>query len=143
MQVDFYVLADESAIAAQRLACRLADKAFASHQRLLIYSNDAELLQELDALLWTFADRAFLPHESVAADATHCEAPILLSTGLPLAAGRDLLLNLAVQVPAAARDFTRVLEIVAGRATDRELSRQRFRQYRDWGYEPATHRVSI
>ena len=53
----------------------------------------------------------------------------------------DVLINLGEDIPAFFEKFTRVVELVDQNATVLNQSRQRFRAYRDQGYEPTSHRL--
>src|SRR3974377_431584 len=102
--VDFYVLASTDAKERLRLACRLAEKAYLSSARVLVWSDDAGELSTFDDLLWTFADRSFVPHEPYREAEQWQEVPVLLSGPGDAAPGRafDVLLNLGGVVPACA-----------------------------------------
>jgi DNA polymerase-3 subunit chi len=159
-RVDFYVGSAGGGDARLRLACRLVEKAWQSRQPVLVYSGDAALLERCDALLWTFAEDSFIPHERLDAsvdtgrDAAAAAslpatprpgepaAAILLATMLPPAVPRELLLNLDPAVPAFAAEFARIIEVLDDDPRTRELGRERFRAYRRLGAEPATHTVN-
>jgi DNA polymerase III subunit chi len=72
--VDFYHLSQS---ALERVLPTICEKVLASGERLLVVAG-AEQLDSLDALLWSYAPDAFLPHAR--ASAARAEAqPILLS----------------------------------------------------------------
>jgi len=54
----------------------------------------------------------------------------------------QLLINLNAQCPAVFSRFERVIEIVSTDDADRELARERYRFYRDRGYEIRNHDMS-
>jgi len=62
-KIDFYVSKETSAQFALRTACRIAEKAFSAGHRIHIHMNDEKACENLDAMLWTFRDRSFIPHE--------------------------------------------------------------------------------
>src|SRR5579862_6374116 len=101
--VDFYVLASTDSTERLRLACRLAEKAYLSCPRVLVWSDDAAELASFDDLLWTFADRSFVPHEPYLRAEQWQEVPVLLSgpTQEPPASSFEVLVNLGRTVPAA------------------------------------------
>jgi DNA polymerase III subunit chi len=139
--VSFYVLDEPSASARLRVACRLTEKAFRAGLNVLIWHTDAAELAMLDELLWTFGDdRTFIPHERVTPEAA-CEAPVLLTTGAAPAAGIDVLINLAAEVPQLAARAARIVEIIDGDAARREAGRSRFKAYRERGWQPVSHSV--
>ena len=51
----------------------------------------------------------------------------------------DVLINLCEETPAFFSRFHRLIEIVTTDETDRKRARERFRFYRDRGYEIVTH----
>lgn len=75
MLVDFYHLAKSPL---ERVLPSICEKVLAGDERLLVVA-EAELLAELDSLLWSYSPEAFLPHgRSDGAAPEH--QPVLLST---------------------------------------------------------------
>ena len=78
-RADFYVLEGSDARARWRFACQEIEKAFLAEERVLVWlDNDADLAA-FDDLLWTFADRSFIPHEALGPESSWDETPVLLS----------------------------------------------------------------
>ena len=142
--VDFYVLAGSDARARLRLACRLAEKAYLSYPRVLVWLDDAAELASFDDLLWTFADRSFVPHELYRSSEQWQQVPVLLSgpTQDPPASSFDVLVNLGRTVPPAAQHASRIVEIIDADEARRQAGRARFRSYRDQGLAPQTHHIA-
>jgi DNA polymerase-3 subunit chi len=140
-RVDFYVLDGDDARERWKFACRIVDKAFQAEQRVLVWFDDAANMQAFDELLWTFADRAFIPHEPAAAESDWEEAPVLLSHAQPPPSPADVLINLAAAVPDVATDCARAIEIIDADPTRRQAGRTRFKRYRELGVEPQTHTI--
>ena len=138
LRVDFYVIEEASGAARLRVACRLAEKAYLASQRALIWHTDRAELEALDALLWTFADGSFVPHEWLTSNAA-TEAPVLLSAGSPPAESFDFVINLAADAPPFLHLTRRIAEIIDGDDGRRRAGRARFKTYRELGVEPATH----
>lgn len=141
--VDFYVLASTDARERLRLACRLAEKAYLSSARVLVWSDDAAELSAFDDLLWTFADRSFVPHEPYREAGQWQEVPVLLSGPNDAApsAPFDVLLNLGAAVPDFAACAERILEIIDADEHRRQAGRARFRSYRERGLASQTHHI--
>lgn len=117
----------------------LAGKALAAKKRLLIYCADTATLGRLDNLLWTAPHTGFLPH-CRASDRHAGETPILLTGDPEAAPHHEILMNLDRERPALFSRFDRLIEIVSrDDAEDRSLARERFRFYRDRGYEIRQH----
>ena len=140
-QVDFYVLAGEDSRARLKFACRLAEQAALAGQRVFVWTDEAAELERFDDLLWTFADRSFVPHEIYSDVRQWDEAPVLLGSGTLPAQPYDLLLNLGAVVPAGTGQAARVVEIIDADAARRAAGRLRFRAYRAAGLRPETHDV--
>lgn len=143
-RVDFYVLAEAADGVRERFACRLAEKAWRlKHSVYLHAESDAEA-RRLDALLWTFSDRSFVPHVLEAADLDGelaAATPVRIGAGSSRAFEAELLINLGNDVPPFFSRYERVAEIVGGDDTQRARARDRFRYYRDRGYALETHPI--
>lgn len=96
------------------VAVRLAAKAYDSGQRLLVLAA-AELLTELDNLLWTLQPESFLPH-GIAGAAEDRAQPILLtsdSAAIGAPANRATLLLLLARPVPRSDGFSRILNLFA------------------------------
>jgi len=142
LKVDFYVLPGSEPRARLKFACRIAEKAFLDDQRVFVWLDDAAELQSFDELLWTFADRSFVPHEIFNDPGQWRDTPVLLSCDAEPQLSFDLLLNLGSKVPAAAVSASRIAEIVDAQEQQRRAGRIRFRHYRDLGLAPETHNIA-
>jgi DNA polymerase-3 subunit chi len=141
-KVDFYVLPGTEPRARLKFACRIAEKAYLAEQRLFVWLEDAVELQSFDELLWTFADRSFVPHEIFSDAQQWRDTPVLLGCEAQPQQPFDLLLNLGSEVPAAAARAGRIAEIVDAQEPRRRAGRNRFRHYRDLGLTPETHNIA-
>ena len=96
-------------------------------------------------LLWGGIDSNIVyfltPSELMAKGTGGYDAPVRIGHAAPPDGFDDLLLNLADEVPAFFSKFERVAEIVGGDAAAKANARERFRFYRDRGYELETHQV--
>lgn len=140
-QVDFYILKPQARDDRFGLACRLAEKAWQKGHRVLIHTNDDEEARHLDRLLWVYRDQSFVPHgrlDKVDADLN----PVLLTCqGQEPGDEHDVLINLAAEVPRFFSRFERVAECVDKDEQARQLSRKRFRYYREHGYPLNSHDI--
>jgi DNA polymerase-3 subunit chi len=136
-QIDFYTHVEDKA----RTACRLAAKAFAQDLRLTVLCPDVETAARLDRLLWTFSAIGFVPH-CLAGNPLAPVTPVILD-GAGAEPGHDeVLLNLRPERPSFFSRFRRLIEIVSRDEEDRRLARERYRFYRDRGYEIRSHDLS-
>lgn len=138
-RVDFYVLGSSSDNARLSFACRLTEKVFKLGQRVFIHSPSQALSSQLDDLLWTFKAGAFVPH----ANAGHANGePVVLSHDAEPDDGNwDVLINMSTNVPEFFSRYHRVAEVVDKDVGRRDAGRERFRFYRERGYEIHTHNV--
>jgi DNA polymerase-3 subunit chi len=140
-RVDFYILGENASGDGPRTACRIAEKAYRLGQKIYMHTNSSQAASFLDEFLWTFRDGSFVPHAAAGSDAA-ADSPVIIGKGEePDPGHRDLLINLADDVPLFFSRFERVAEIVAGDETGRKLARERFRFYRDRGYPLNTHEL--
>ncbi len=138
-RVDFYVLDDNARLDDATLTCRLCAKAFEQGQRLFVYAADGDDARHLDELLWVFSDTAFVPHALADTDEA-AAAPVLIGAGDPPAEHLELMINRRHPVPGVFSRFERVIEIVPA-GDGRDAARERFRFYRERGYELNTHDI--
>ena len=129
-RIDFYRYAEDK----QRLACRLAAKAYSKAGKLVVYSPDTKVLADFDRNLWTFQATGFVPH-CFADSPLAAETPIVLASSGDALPHHDVLLNLADEWPPFFASFERLLEIVATDDTDKERARARYTFYKKRGYD--------
>jgi DNA polymerase-3 subunit chi len=144
--IDFYTLAENSRTLRLKAACQLVERSFLAGERVLVWLQDPAALSAFDDLLWTFGDRAFVPHEPLAGDPAACEAPVQLFAGasLPPAAlngGFNTLLALRDEASGDALCFERVVEVLDAEPACRNAGRARFRFYREHGVTPNHHEL--
>jgi len=140
-RVDFYVLKDTGTGAGQAFACRLAEKAFSGGHHIYIHAGSSAQLAALDDLLWTFRVGSFLPHAIYKGRDAEPQ-PILLGHAVEPEGCSDVLFNLASEVPSFLGRFSRVAELVAGDDRQRTAARNRYRFYKDRGYDVHTHEIN-
>ncbi|MEM7259599.1 MAG: DNA polymerase III subunit chi [Pseudomonadota bacterium] len=135
-KVDFYVLPRTDEQARFDFACKLAEKAWRLNNSIFIETMSRADAERMDELLWTFRDGSFVPHEIAGSGDG---APVLIGFESSNVESRDLLISLCDSVPAIAKGFARVAELVTSDDHGRQQGRQRFSVYRDQGLEIDTH----
>lgn len=142
-RIDFYILTEAFAAATSHVltACKLCDKATATARRVFVYVPDNATAEALDTALWTFRQGSFIAHERQSATLEEPLPAVLIGAAEPPAAYDGVMINLGLDVPAFFSRFERVLEIVDANPTARQGSRDRYKFYRDRGYELATHNL--
>jgi DNA polymerase-3 subunit chi len=129
-KVDFYTGSQDKL----RTACQLSHKAMQGGVRAVISTPDAATADALDKLLWHYPATAFIPHSRGDAGASE-QMPVVLSHGGDKFPHHELLISLHDECMPFFSRFERVIEIIGGDAEDSRMGRERFKFYRDRGYE--------
>ena len=141
-QIDFYILSGQSPTERLRFACRLTDKALQQRHRIFLNADSAEMADQLDEALWTFRAGSFIPHRRLASAPAAIAEPVVIGHDQePPEESWDVMINLAAQVPDFFSRYQRVAEVVDSDEQRRNQGRERFRYYRERGYELRTHRL--
>ncbi|MDV3237908.1 MAG: DNA polymerase III subunit chi [Gammaproteobacteria bacterium] len=156
-RVDFYILPDADPAQRPLLACRLAEKAYGQGLKVYVHTATEGEALHLDELLWTFRDGSFLPHaiakgaiakgtdpdfaESAKSGSVPVLVPVLVGHDHEPSTHTDVLINLGAEVPRFFGRFERVAELVDQRPEQLALSRERYRFYRERGYELNSHQL--
>lgn len=139
-RIDFYVLPDQKENGRALLACRLADKAYGLGHTVYVFTASEARAAALDDLLWTFRQDSFVPHERYPLVGEE-GSPVLVGTAAPATVEAQVLINLADALPEDFERYERVVELVDQHPEVLAQSRERFRQYREQGYAPETHKL--
>jgi DNA polymerase III subunit chi len=124
-------------------ACRLLRKAYRSGSRVVV-TGDVPSLHLLDKQLWVFEQQEFVPHVCAPAGQAlpaHLHGTPIWLTDAPASAPgpRDVLVNIGQQMPQGIEAFERFFEVVSTEPQDRQLGRQRWRQYETQGWTVKAH----
>jgi len=140
-RVDFYILPEQNTSGDNAVitACKLCDKAVNAGFHVYAHVPDSGLATSLDGALWSFRQGSFIAHERHNDVPSVPTPPVLIGATEPPDTHLQILLNLGLEVPECFSRFDRVLEIVAGDSQARSKSRERFKFYRDRGYELKTY----
>ncbi len=141
-RIDFYVLEGADDRARLVYACRLIEKAYLQNLTVCVSLDTPAEVEAFDALLWTFGDRSFVPHEAAAGAAAGPPPATPVVVGCRTAVAADLLVNLGGEAPPFFSSYARVAEFVDAEPARRDAGRRRFAVYRDAGHTPETHRVN-
>jgi DNA polymerase-3 subunit chi len=137
-RVDFYILPDGSN--SDRFACAIATKAWTNGNRVHIHTTSAASATTFDDLLWIYKDISFVPHEIFDGNA-HEETPVTIGYDDHYPEPSQVMINLGADVPGFASRFERVIEIVGGNESMKQLARERYRQYKQADYEIHNHKI--
>ena len=135
--IDFYTgCADPLAVAA-----RLIVKAWAQFGHVRVLTPDAAATATLDRQLWQFPATGFVPHCRLGA-ACADETPVIVDHALDHQGPAAVLINLQPSPPPFFSRFERLAEIVSGGDAAAAAGRERWRFYRERGYELRSHDLS-
>jgi DNA polymerase-3 subunit chi len=129
-KVDFYTGSADKL----RTACQLSHKAMQNGLRVIIYTPDEATTAVLDKLLWQYPATAFIPHCRLTETAANDMAVVLghQEDALP---HNQLLISLHTNCLPFFSRFERLIEIVGQDADEARLGRERYKFYKDRGYE--------
>ncbi len=135
--IDFYThVPDRLAVAA-----RLVAKAYAQHRSVRVLTPDAATTDVLDRKLWTEPAIGFLPHCRLSS-LLAAETPILVDHAPEHAGPAGVLVNLTGSAPPFFGRFERLAEIVGDSDDELANGRERYRFYRERGYELRSHNLA-
>ena len=137
MRADFYLIQkarfrEEPLL----LVCELARKAFDANLSTLVLARDADQAEQLDDLLWSFDEDAYIPHQ-LAGDDEDELAPVLIAGPDVDTPMRTLVINL--RDAAVQGNVERVLEVVPADDGARGPLRERWKQYQVRGFDLKKH----
>src|SRR5258708_21483984 len=98
-RAEFFILEGSDQRARWRFACQAIEKAFIAEERVLVWFDSDTEVAAFDELLWTFADRSFVPHEALGPESSWEETPVLLSAARVPAPPPQLIVHLAAGPP--------------------------------------------
>lgn len=133
-RIDFYSNAEPKL----QFACQLTAKALQKSLRVVIYVLDENTARDIDKMLWTFQATGFIAH----CPATHelaSQTPVVIAREDSEMPHHQVMLNLHGESPVSFSRFERLIELVGAADDDRRLARDRYRFYRDRGYEIRHH----
>lgn len=143
-RVQFYLLSqatvgDYSATEAQ--ACELAASAWRLGKRVLIACETEAQALNIDEMLWARDPDSFVPH-NLSGEVTQYATPIEVSwKGKRNAQRRDVLISLQNELPDLINSFSQVIDFVPVEETEKAQARERYKQYRQLGWQLETVQV--
>jgi len=108
--------------------------AWQRRQPVMVYVPVRQTAEQLDRLLWSQPSTGFLPHCDIASPLAN-ETPIVLASNLDKLPHDRCLLNLGNELPPGFSRFVELVEIVSTDDADRLPARDRFKFYRERGYD--------
>lgn len=129
-KVDFYTGSTDKL----RTACQLSHKAMQNGLRVLLHTPDEATTGALDKLLWHYPATAFIPH-CCSHDTEANDTPVVLGHQEETFPHSELLISLHTACLPFFSRFERLIEIVSQDEEDSRLGRERYKFYKDRGYE--------
>lgn len=119
-------------------ACRLLRKSQKLGARVVV-AGEAEALDRLDVMLWTFEPFEFLPHVRLRHGdrvvPRMADTPIWLADDPLAAPNPGVLVNLGPELSTGFESFGRLFELVAQAPEHREAGRRRWQHFKVRGYQ--------
>ncbi len=125
----FHGAADKFLAAVQWLALQNAQRS-----RTLVVLTEATALDRFDQLLWSRPPTRFLAHCRLG-HPLQSQTPIILTPHLEATPDDLTVLNLDLEIPAGFERYQALVEIISADENDRQAGRNRFRYYRERGYQ--------
>jgi DNA polymerase III subunit chi len=135
--IDFYTHVPDRLDAAAKIIA----KAHAAHGSVRVLTPDAATTEALDRRLWLLPPTSFLPHCTLDSPLAE-ETPIWIGHLLEHSGPAAVLVNLHPSPPPFFSRFERLAEIVGTDAADAAAGRERWKFYRERGYEMRPHNLS-
>ena len=138
-EIEFHVNVPDK----MRYSCRLLRKAYRSGANAVV-TAEAEVLIQLDQLLWSFAPTEFLPHCTRSAPLhTLAATSIQFAEQLQGCSKDSVLINLGQHPPMHFERFQRFIEVASDQQDDILAARARWKHYKDRGYLLKKHDLPI
>ena len=137
--IDFYIMSDRKPDAHQLLACKITEKAYKKGHKIYIHTESEQQSNSMDKLLWTFRGGSFIPHSVTSKN--EIDTPVLIGHDSEPECIPDVLINLSQEVPGFFSRFERVAEVITEDAEQKKKGRERYKFYRDRGYELRSHNL--
>lgn len=135
-EVSFYSHAANKLAVVRQLVAKAREKKL----NVLIYTPDRTVAADIDRLLWVQPALSFIAH-CHDSDPLAPVTPVLIGTQAEALSSADVIINLSDEPPPVFSRFERLMEIVTNEEPDLSLGRQRYRYYKDRGYELVNHNL--
>ena len=139
-KADFYVM-DKPVQAIELLACNLIEKVYTPQSSIYIQVWDDKAAEKFDALLWTYKNTSFLPHECWQ-PTVEISAPILIGN-YQSAPACDILINLTWDLFPFVLQFKHIIEFVPTEETWKARARKKYQYFQQQKWEVNCLTVSV
>ena len=118
----------------QLTLANLVQKALEKRNKVTILAQSEQAASQVNSGLWQHAASSFLPNV-LASHTFAAETPVLVDWQEKTLFQDDILVNLSGQQLTAFSRFRQLIELVSNEEDDKVAARQRYKFYRDRGYE--------
>ena len=143
-RIDFYYDVKDILLFASRIARKLYyEKVVSAKRPLVIRCKDQAHCEKVSYSIHNFSKKDFLPCTEFS-DKSANLFPIILSTVSKIPLWADdivVLLNLDTKIEITFSSYCRVIEIVDQTEANRQKGRERYKYYKERGYEIFGHRI--
>lgn len=151
-QVFFYVFSTQTDIAHQttgalsvgvfeKKVCELIANLWREGKRILVACQSEKQAMLIDECLWQLEPEWFVPH-NLSGEITAYPTPVEISwADKRNSQRRDVLINLQDTIPEFANLFQQVIDFVPADEQQKILARERYKQYRQLGWQLTTENV--
>jgi DNA polymerase-3 subunit chi len=129
MNIEFLILQQSEARQRYLCVCQQAALFYAEQKTVYIHCADEMQAQQIDALLWSFDDISFVPHDKFGT-----QAPVQLGYQDWPVSPAMALINLAAAIPPEPQQYQQIIEIVSQDPEIKNLCRQHYKAYQAAGF---------
>ena len=119
---------------------KLSEKTLKMRRKACIATRDAAHSKAVSKYLWTYDPTKFIPHSVDPEDLNNQRTSLELRYD-DTSSHLDILINLTGKQPSQFSSFHRLVEIITKHKDSIDLGRQRFKWYRDRGYDIKVHKM--
>lgn len=141
IRIDFYIIKTPDPDADWLFSAKLIEKAYQLGHQIYVLCENEDMAIAFDEFLWQFNPDSFIPHHLFNEGPTP-PAPVQIGFEHHLPLSRDILVNLAGNVPNFHSQFKRICEIVANQEDSKACKRQNYKFYQSQGYALKNHEIS-
>ena len=123
-----------------RVVVQLAAKAWNQHGSVRVLTADEAMTAAVDDLMWKWPATGFLPHCRLG-NPLASETPIIVDHAADHRGAAAVLVNLQAAPPSFFARFERLAEIVGDQAESIAAGRERWKFYKERGYDMRSHNM--
>lgn len=133
----FYVLSSSDLASRERFLTKLLLKTQQQKRRVDVRFAQIQEAERFDQTLWAQPPHSYLPHAVEQA----LPAPIQLFGAQITRGSQDVLINLHPDLSSEFQNYQRTIEVLDQSVELIEKGRQRWREYKEQGFEPTLHKI--